>query len=194
MKRSDRELIARVRQRDAAAFDLLFRRYQKAIRRHLAGIVRDRSSAEDLLQEVFLRVWTRAGQWRGQGTARAWLFRIATNLALNHLRASRRRREQPLEPAAAASEEEEDAIPNWMADTASLTPHEILEKVERTERLGQLMDGLHEDRREVLRLVYEEEMTIQEAAETLRVPEGTVKSRLHYARKRLAQKWKEEGR
>ena len=49
-------------------------------------IVRSEPAAEDLLQEVFLRVWTRADQWTGEGTVRAWLLAIATNLALNHLR------------------------------------------------------------------------------------------------------------
>ena len=53
--------------------------------------------AQDLVQEVFLRVWTRAEQWQGKGTFAGWLNRMAMNLALNHLRSIRRRRERPLE-------------------------------------------------------------------------------------------------
>jgi RNA polymerase sigma-70 factor (ECF subfamily) len=92
---SDQHLMGRVRERDARAFEALFERYGELIRRHLARITRDDAAAQDLVQEVFLRVWTRAEQWDGRGPFKAWLYRIATNLALNHLRSVRRRREQP---------------------------------------------------------------------------------------------------
>src|SRR5262249_33341615 len=96
MAASDAELIARVRERDAEAFEILAARYRERVVRHLAGIVRDDGAAGDVTQEVFLRVWTHAAQWDGRGSFRAWLFRMATNLALNHLRSVRRRRELPL--------------------------------------------------------------------------------------------------
>jgi len=73
-------------------------RYRIAIRRHVESMIRDQMQAEDLTQEVFWRVWTRADTWDGRGSARAWLFRIATNQALNYLRTQRRRREEPLNP------------------------------------------------------------------------------------------------
>src|SRR5436190_17619750 len=106
---SDHELMARVRKRDAEAFETLFERYRERVARHLDRTVRDAGAAGDLAQEVFLRVWTRAEQWDGRGSFRAWLFRIATNLALNHLRSVRRRREQPLEIAPDPESEEDDA-------------------------------------------------------------------------------------
>ena len=64
---------------------------------HIARIVREPAATEDLVQEVFLRVWTRAEQWQGSGTVKGWLYRIATNLSLNHLRSVKRRPQQPLE-------------------------------------------------------------------------------------------------
>ena len=189
---SDQDLIERIRERDAKAFETLFVRYTETIRRHVARIVRDDSAAEDVVQEVFLRVWTCAAQWDGRGTFKAWLFRIATNVALNHLRAMRRRREQQLEvPADEIDEENEISIPGWMIDAASLGPEAMLEQAEQSELLQGLVDGLPEEKREVFRLVHEVEMDIRETAATLGIPEGTVKSRLHYTMKRLAREWKE---
>src|SRR5687767_6259630 len=84
--------------RDESAFETLAGRYREPLRRHIASIVRaDPLAADDLLQEVLLRVWTRADTWDGRGAVKAWLFRIATNLALNPLRTLRRRHERSLE-------------------------------------------------------------------------------------------------
>ena len=187
---SDEDLIGKVLSRDAHAFDALFARYRGPLRRHLERIVRDRAGAEDLLQEVFLRVWTRAEQWSGEGAVRAWLFRIGTNLALNHLRSARRRRHQPLE-ARPAGEEDEDFVPGWMVDASALGPEETTELAERAELFRRLIGELSEEKREVMRLIHEEQMDLRQAAEQLGVPVGTVKSRLFYARKTLQQGWKD---
>ena len=88
---SDQDLMRRVQERDAGAFETLFSRYREPLRRHRARTVRDDAAADDLAQELFLRVWTRAEQWDGRGAFKAWLFRIAANIALNHLRSVRRR-------------------------------------------------------------------------------------------------------
>ena len=105
----DPVLIASIQEQQAWAFEVLFERYAPAIRRHLHSIVRDAPATEDLLQETYLRVWTRAGQWNGQGAVKGWLFRIATNLALNHLRTRKRRPKQP--PAQDYPAPEADHIP-----------------------------------------------------------------------------------
>ena len=184
--------MAGVRERDAAAFELLFARYRERVARHLSGVVRDEGAAGDLAQEVFLRVWTRAEQWDGRGSFRAWLFRIATNLALNHLRTVRRRREQPLEIAPDPVSEEDDArVPAWMIDAATLGPEAALELAEEQRRLRRLVEQLPEEKREVLQLVHEAEMELREVAAALSIPEGTVKSRLHHARRQLAREWNE---
>src|SRR2546423_825157 len=114
MARSDEELLWAVGRGDAGAFECLFERHREAITRHLARLVRDDHAGSDLAQEVFLRVWTRAGQWDGRGGGKGWIFRIATNLGLNHLRTVRRRRERPLEPEAGASADSEESLPAWL--------------------------------------------------------------------------------
>lgn len=90
---TDGDLIQGVLRGDAAAFDELYERHASAVRRRLVQVARDEAAADDLLQETFLRLWTRAEQWQGTGSVAGWLMRIATNLALNHLRSKHRLRE-----------------------------------------------------------------------------------------------------
>ena len=184
---ADQDLVERMLEGDAHAFELLFDRYGEIIRRHLVRLVHDGAVAQDLAQEVFLRVWTRAEQWNGRGAFRAWLYRVATNLALNHLRSVHRRREQPLEPP--PDEEDETPIPAWMHDASALGPDASLELAEQREQFRRLIDRLPDEKRAAFHLVHQMEMSIRDAADELGVPEGTVKSRLHYAKKRLARDW-----
>ena len=193
MSQSDQALIESIRERDAAAFETLLARYSASIRRHIMHTVRNESAAEDLVQEAFLRVWMCAEQWNGRGEFKGWLFRIATNLALNHLRTVRRRRQEPLETPPDEFDDEDERPPDLdgMIDTSSRGPDVMLEQAEQSELLWQLVDGLPEEKREVLHLVYQREMDLREAAVEIGIPEGTVKSRLHYSIKRLASEWKE---
>jgi len=126
---SDHDLMQRIRERDTSAFEVLFARHRDGLHRYLTRTVRDTAAADDLAQEVFLRVWTRAEQWNGQGAFKAWLFRIATNLALNHLRWVRRRRERPLDvPAEEPGEGAEADSSGWLMDTSAPGPEAQLEQ------------------------------------------------------------------
>ena len=188
----DHQLMRSIVERDAGAFEALCARYGEPLRRHLLRMLRDADPADDLLQETLLRAWTHAGQWDGRGAVRAWLFRIATNLALNYVRALRRRPQQPLVlPPDPSEADEEPAIPGWMVDTVSLGPGEALELAERRDLLRRLVARLPEEKREVLRLIHDAEMEIAEVAQALGIPPGTVKSRLHYATQRLAREWRD---
>ena len=186
---SDSDLVKLILERDAHAFETLFERYGEVIRRHVLRITRDDAAAQDLVQEAFLRVWTRAAQWDGRGSFKAWLYRIATNLALNHLRTVRRRRELPLDTGDDWDEDEGDLVPAWMIDDAAPGPDAALEMAEEREQFRRLVRALPDEKRAVFRLVHEMEMTIRDAADELGIPEGTAKSRLHYAKKRLARDW-----
>ena len=112
MQIPDPQLIAQIKERDACAFQQFFERYREQILRHVRCIVRDDASANDVVQEVFLRVWNRAGQWSGRGSAANWLFRIAPHLSLTHLRTVRRRREQRLEMLSETVEQEMQQVPD----------------------------------------------------------------------------------
>ena len=193
IEQSDQTLIRKVVKRDVAAFETLFARYSASVRQHILSIVWAESAAEDLVQEVFLRVWMRAEQWNGQGEFKGWLFRIATNLALNYLRTVRRQRQEPLEipPDEFDDEDERPPDPDWMIDTSARGPEVMVEQAERSQLLWQLIDGLPQEKREVLHLIYQKEMALREVAIELGIPEGTVKSRLHYSIRHLAREWRE---
>lgn len=195
---SDGELASRVQARDEQAFEQLFARYGEALVRHACAILRDEAAAQDVAQEAFLRVWTRAEQWNGSGSFKAWLYRIATNLAFNALRSLRRHPSQPLAPEEDTSwdewsEEEGVLAPGWLVDTSTLGPDASLELAEERARIRRAINGLPVEKRDVFRLVHEMELSIRDTAGQLGIPEGTVKSRLHYAEKRLSQAWQETG-
>jgi len=197
---SDADLIAQLQSGGlsiAAAnrsFELLYERYREPIRRRLLGIVRNQGATEDLLQEVFLKVWQRAEQWSGQGSFEAWLYRIAVNQALNWLRSRRRQPDEPFDLRVSVSEEgrpddDEPSIPGWMLADSAASPATILERAERSASLRGMIRALPQEKREILRLVYELELSLGEAADALGIPLGTAKSRLHYAQKQLQQEW-----
>ena len=195
MQAGDQDLMRRIAAGDGNAFEAFFARHEHAVRRRLRGMLRDADAAEDVAQETFLRVWTHAQREVEIAAPRAWLLKIATNAALNSLRSVRRRREQPLPNETRGPDTEEDRVapsaPEWLIDTASLGPDAVAEQVERHRILWRLVDDLPEAKRDLLRLVYDAEMEVREAAETLGIPEGTAKSRLHHARRRLAADWLE---
>ena len=193
IKQSDQFLIDKICERDAEAFETLWARYSTAVRRHIMHTVRDESAAEDLVQEAFLRIWTSAEQWDGRGKFKAWFFRIATNLALNHLRTVRRRKQQPLEipPDDFDDADESAPDPDWMIDTSINSPDVMLEQAEQSNLLWRLVEELPAEKREVLHLLYLKDLNLREVAAEIGIPEGTVKSRLHYSIKRLAREWKE---
>jgi RNA polymerase sigma-70 factor, ECF subfamily len=191
---SDQTLMQKVQCGDKLAFDLLYERYQPIIRCYLQRILHSETAADDVAQDVFLRVWTHAQQWSAKGPFKAWLYRIATHQAFNTLLATNRHPEQPLsDPDSQPLEEDEvHGFQSWIVDTATLEPDVALEMAERQRQLWQLVDQLPEEKRAVFNLVAQMEMSIQNAAERLGIPEGTVKSRLHYARNWLSQNWPDE--
>lgn len=187
--RLDQDLIQGIIARENGAWDEFYARYGKKLRRHLLRAVRDEAAAEDLLQEVLLRVWKSAAQWRGEGSLQGWLYRIATNLALNHIRAVGRRRQLPLE-LHVGREDEEGQAPGWMVDEAARGADAVLEQAEQRRLLRGCVEKLSEQKREVLRMVYDAEMEVRQVAAELEIPEGTVKSRLYHARREVAAEWR----
>jgi RNA polymerase sigma-70 factor, ECF subfamily len=189
----DPTLVKAIRAGDTRAFETLFDRYAPALQRHAGYIVHDEAAAHDVVQETFLRLWNRADQWQGAGTVRAWLYSIATHQALNALRTRSRRREVPLELPQEPEDDDDPSnfVPAWAIDDASLSPEAHVLCAERRTACRRLVQSLDADKREVIRLVHESGLNIREAATALGLPEGTVKSRLHYARRQLVERWED---
>ena len=173
------ELMGRIQQGDARALDSLITLYQATLRAHLERYVAP-ADADDLLQEVWLRVWQRAEQWDGRGRPLAWLLAIATNLALNHLRSSRRA--APLE---AFPDEEVPDVATLGGEAVVPGPEEQALWRERLGRVQEAMAQLPPDKQEALRLVRVQGCKLEEAARLLQIPIGTLKSRLHHAHRLL---------
>ena len=106
----------------------------------------------------------------------------------------RRRRQQPLALPVEEEDEEEFETPAWMIDAAALGADVLLEQAECRALLQGVVEGLPEEKRQVLHMVYDDEMELHEVAEELDIPLGTIKSRLYYARQYVARQWREIAR
>lgn len=162
------EAVRRARLGDAAAFDSAVGPELEELRRLATAIVLDRQVADDVVQESLLAAWRGLNQLRDAAAFRTWLRRIVINRARNALRRPRGLR---LLDRAATSEHDRDADP-------SQTWNDVV-------ALEAAMRQLTGDQRVCVALYYLEGRSLSEIAELLRVPRGTVKSRLHAARARL---------
>jgi RNA polymerase sigma-70 factor, ECF subfamily len=168
----DEVLVGEIGNGDQGAMRVLFGRYQTRIYRFILRMVRDRALAEDLLSEVFLDAWRRAHLFAGRSAVSTWLIGIARHKALTALRA---RRMEQLDDAVALR------IPDPSPD-----PEGQLAAQDRATLVRRSLDALTPEHREIIELVYEQEKSINEIAELLRISPNTVKTRMFYARKRLA--------
>jgi RNA polymerase sigma-70 factor (ECF subfamily) len=165
----DAELVRRTTRGELTAFEELVDRHRSVVVRVAAGIVGS-EEAEDVSQDAFLRAFHRLERFRGEAPFRSWLLRITHNAALDHLA---RRRAEPIDP------EVFDAAPQ----TAVRAPAERLELRERIERLERKLRGLSAEHRAVLVLRDAEGLSYEEIAAITASPLGTVKGRLHRARR-----------
>ncbi len=177
----DEALIARLAAGDTAALSLLYDRYSGAVYSLAARIVGDRQVAEDLLQEVFVRVWQRAGTYQGaRGKPLTWVLGIAHNLAIDEVR---RRRRRPLE----ADDRDEEgqltalqALPAVDSDPSDLTWERL-----RREQIMAALAQLPEAQRILIELAYFEGYTQSQLAARLGEPLGTIKTRMRLAAQKL---------
>lgn len=176
---SDETLIGRIAGGDQLAMRTLFARHRVPIYRWLLRIVHDETLAEDLLSDVFLDVWRQAAAFQGRSSVSTWLLAIARHKALS----ARRCR----------SDAELDArIATTIADPAD-DPEAALQKKSRSELLRNSLAELSPEHGEVIDLVYYHGKSVKEVADIVGVGEATVKTRMFYARKRLAELLKAAG-
>jgi RNA polymerase sigma-70 factor (ECF subfamily) len=171
------------------AFNQLVLRYQHLAYHHAYILLGDVDSAEDVTQDSFIKAFQNIHRFRG-GSFRAWLLRILTNTAYDHLRQVRRRPVLPLFTEDEDGEESESST--WFID-ASASVEATVEQNEAARRVYQWLNGLPEIYRHVLILVDLYELNYGEVAEILSVPLGTVKSRLVRARLRMRKRLQDDG-
>lgn len=159
---------------DRRAFETLFSRYSAPLVGFLGRMVPDRGRAEELAQEVFVRVYKARDRYEPRARFSTWLFGIAHNLALNELDRAYRGRERPLLPA----HEELHAAPGPGTE-------DLLEAKRTAERVARALSGLPERQRAALVLRTEQGLAYDEIAEALDTSTSSVKSLLHRAREGL---------
>jgi len=163
------DLITQARQGDRRAFGELVRRHREGVVNVVYRMCGDANLAEDAAQEAFIRAWQHLPSYRPRSPFRNWVYRIATNVALDALRREREKVDI-------------DALPLATSDEG---PETTVEGRERGERVQQAVLALPPASRAVLVLREYEGLSYREIADTLGVPIGTVMSRLNYARNRL---------
>jgi len=169
---SDDMLIRRIAEGDQLAMRTLFGRHRVPLYRWLLRLVGDDALAEDLLSDVFLDVWRQAAAFEARSSVSTWLLAIARYKALS---ARRRRTDVELD----------EKIGSRVADPAD-DPEVVLQKKTRAELLRIPLACLSPEHGEVIDLVYFHGKSVKEVAEIVGIAEATVKTRMFYARKKLA--------
>ena len=176
-QRSDADLLAAHVAGDPAAFEELVRRHRDRLWSVALRTTGDPEEASDALQDALISAYRRAGQFRGESAVTTWLHRIVVNASLDRLRRRSVRSAQPL------PDDDETSPGTVVAD-----PVDHMDRREVQLVVTQALAELPEDQRDAVLLVDVEGWSVEEAAAMLGCPEGTVKSRCHRGRAKLAKR------
>lgn len=184
----DLQLVSRAQGRDAEAFQTLVLRYQDRVFNTAFRLTGDRSHAEDLTQEVFLKAFKALRKFKGRSSFSTWLYRITVNAATSEWRraAALKRGKEVAFPSAAG----DGGGGTWEPAASDGDPREAAERGERALLVQGAIEALEEDYRVVIVLRDIEGFSYEEIAEIIECPIGTVRSRLHRARCDLKDKLK----
>jgi RNA polymerase sigma-70 factor (ECF subfamily) len=173
----DAELIARVLGGERDAYQVLVRRYQASLFRVAYAMVEDRDTADDLVQDAFVRSYTNLSRCKDRNRFRFWLLATLRNRALDHIKEKRRRD---------VSLSDEDVL--RYVESESATPSDLGERLKVRRAVGEALDKLSPALREAFVLRHVEEHSFEEIAELLDTGVSAVKMRVHRARQQL-QEW-----
>lgn len=183
-KLADEKLMARFQKGRLRAFEILFGRHRDGIFRFLLRFTRNRETAEDLLQEVFLRVVAKKDSFQQRSKFTTWLYTIARNLCIDHLRKMRHRNaaslDQPCRPGAESEVTLMDRI-----DSKAVPPDRKAHQIDLRQRIARAVEELRPEQREVFLMREESGLPFDEIATIVDAPLNTVKSRMRYALQNL---------
>lgn len=184
-KVSDEELLRRFCEGDGDAFEALMSRYERPLYNFIARSVRRRDLAEELLQDVFMKVVQRSADFKGSSKLSTWLYTIARNLCIDHSRKMVFRRHKSLDSPGRPGKDDEG--PSLVERTAadSLTADRQAIANDLSVRITAAVEELPEEQREVFLMRQLQGMAFKDIADVVGVPENTVKSRMRYALERL---------
>jgi RNA polymerase sigma-70 factor (ECF subfamily) len=176
---TDEMLLEQIADGDRTAMHTLYSRHSVRVYRFVLRSLRDATAAEDIVSQVFLDVWRTARQFEGRSRVSTWLLSIAR---FKTLTAMRQRRHEDIDQENVRE----------IADSAD-TPEASLDRSNVSAILRACIAKLSPAHREIIHLVYYHEKTVEEAGEIIGIPQSTVKTRMFYARKQLAELLKGAG-
>ncbi|MBX3385393.1 MAG: sigma-70 family RNA polymerase sigma factor [Phycisphaeraceae bacterium] len=192
--RTDEQLVSDYRSGRSEAFEELVRRHHDDLLRFLIRLVGNRALAEDAFQEAFLQVHLSAETFDTSRRFKPWLFTIAANKGRDALRKSLRRRTLDLSaPVGGPSADSSDGGARTFVDLMEIDvdpPDRALDEAERSQLVQRAVDQMPPTLREILLLAYFQRLPYNQIADSLQIPLGTVKSRLHAAVAAFAKQWK----
>lgn len=184
---TDMEILSEVSSGNIDAYGKIVSRYNGRLYNFVFRFVSDRETAEDIVQETFLRAFRKRKEYRAIANFSTWLFTIAGNLAKSELRRRKRWRLFSLD-------RDEESDTGMDLPDESFRPDRVAESSMADDQIQDAIAALPENYRQVILLRDVEGMSYQEIAEIIDCPVGTVKSRVNRARLKLQQKLKQEGR
>lgn len=172
--RDDNLLIQAIADGDSEAVSEFYRRHESRVYRFALAKLKDQFVAADVLNDVMLEVWRSAGKFEGRAKVSTWLLGIARNKILDHWRKK-------------GSREFTEVDDSLEDESENINPENASAAASDGKLLRACMAKLKEEHREILHLVFFEELGFSEIAEIIQVPEGTVKSRAFHARSQMKQ-------
>lgn len=187
MAHEDRELIRRCLQGDRRAYAAILDRYRDPVYNYCQRMLKDPARAEDIAQEALVRTLTQLEKYDAKYSFSGWLFKIATNLCIDHLRKARR-------IAFSLDDELEGFDSSWRREFASPgpDPSQLVERSEDMRKINEAIGELSEPYRAILLLRHQEDLSYDEIARILELPLGTVKIRIHRAREQIRRRLSRE--
>jgi RNA polymerase sigma-70 factor (ECF subfamily) len=178
----ERELIRRAQRGETAAYEELLHAHQQRVFAVVGGILRRREDVEDVVQQVFIKVYVSIRQFDLRSTFSTWLYKIAVNECYDYLRKKRVRR---LVYEADLSEEQVRQLETFDRGMGAAPPADAAQRAEMRQLVGRLLDELQEEDRHMLVLKEVEGLSVEEIGEALGINVNTVKVRMFRARVRL---------
>ncbi|MCY4402063.1 MAG: sigma-70 family RNA polymerase sigma factor [Candidatus Poribacteria bacterium] len=174
----DHELVTRFHKGDTEAFNTLVLKYQNRIAKLIYSKIHDAESTKDLCQEVFLKVYKSLSRFKGDSAFYSWLYRIAMNSCIDYIRQQSRRKTVGIDDLEAGVEE-------FLLISKLPSPSHMIEMQELGDIIDKAVNHLPPKQQQVFRLRYEKKLQIKEVAVLINRSEGTVKTHLHHAHRRL---------
>jgi RNA polymerase sigma-70 factor (ECF subfamily) len=181
----DEVLMVAYQKGDARAFEIILTRHRRAVFNFILRYVGSRETAEDLLQETFLRVIKGAATYEKQAKLTTWIFTIARNLCTDQSRRAKHRRAQSLDAPLSRHEEKSGTLHEILPNKQQLAADRQTISNQLHDRLHAAIAKLGDEQREVFLMREFCELQFKEIAEIVGVPENTVKSRMRYALEKL---------